>query len=290
MATSIFLAKLIGPFVLVARAWRCLLNAAALPRASPTSSCRQPGADLPVRRHHAAGRPRDRAGASTSGPPTGACSSPSSAGSPSISGADPPRWRRSASPPSARRHRHQPVRLRASAPRSTSWSGACSAIFGYLHVNNRPQRELTTMNKPITAPELDHAQGHHRPARRLAQDLLASPRPRRTCACRSARSCCRRAPSEPPLPVYDTTGPYTDNDAVIDVENGLEAHPHRMGEGARRRRGIRRPPDQAGRQRQRHRQAPRPQLPEHAEAAGARSTASRSRNTNSPRPASSPRR
>jgi phosphomethylpyrimidine synthase len=27
---------------------------------------------------------------------------------------------------------------------------------------------------------------------------------------------------EPPLPVYDTSGPYTDNDAVIDVENGLE--------------------------------------------------------------------
>ncbi|HVX99599.1 MAG TPA: phosphomethylpyrimidine synthase ThiC [Pseudorhodoplanes sp.] len=26
---------------------------------------------------------------------------------------------------------------------------------------------------------------------------------------------------EPPLPVYDTTGPYTDNDAVIDVEKGL---------------------------------------------------------------------
>ena len=26
---------------------------------------------------------------------------------------------------------------------------------------------------------------------------------------------------EPPLPVYDTTGPYTDPDAVIDVEQGL---------------------------------------------------------------------
>ncbi len=28
-------------------------------------------------------------------------------------------------------------------------------------------------------------------------------------------------PSEPPLPVYDTTGPYTDPDVVIDVEKGL---------------------------------------------------------------------
>ena len=26
---------------------------------------------------------------------------------------------------------------------------------------------------------------------------------------------------EPPVPVYDTTGPYTDPDAVIDVEQGL---------------------------------------------------------------------
>ncbi len=27
---------------------------------------------------------------------------------------------------------------------------------------------------------------------------------------------------EPNLPVYDTTGVYTDNDAVVDVENGLK--------------------------------------------------------------------
>src|ERR1700752_1143549 len=27
---------------------------------------------------------------------------------------------------------------------------------------------------------------------------------------------------EPPLPVYDTSGPYTDNDVTIDVENGLK--------------------------------------------------------------------
>ena len=40
---------------------------------------------------------------------------------------------------------------------------------------------------------------------------------------------------------------YTDNDVAIDVETGAQARPRRMGEGARRRRGIRRPPDQAGR-------------------------------------------
>src|SRR5690242_645176 len=31
-----------------------------------------------------------------------------------------------------------------------------------------------------------------------------------------------QASGEPPLPVYDTSGPYTDNDAAIDVENGLQ--------------------------------------------------------------------
>src|SRR5262245_30366642 len=29
---------------------------------------------------------------------------------------------------------------------------------------------------------------------------------------------------EPPLPVYDTTGPYTDPDVAIDVEKGLRRH------------------------------------------------------------------
>ena len=31
---------------------------------------------------------------------------------------------------------------------------------------------------------------------------------------------------EPPLPVYDPSGPYTDPDAAIDVERGLAARPH----------------------------------------------------------------
>ena len=47
---------------------------------------------------------------------------------------------------------------------------------------------------------------------------------------------------------------------------GPQAHARRVGARARRRRGIPGPPDQAGRQRQRQRQAPRAQLPEHAEA------------------------
>ena len=46
------------------------------------------------------------------------------------------------------------------------------------------------------------------------------------------------ASGEAPLPVYDTTGPYTDPDVTIDVEKGLTRAAHRMGQGARRRRGI----------------------------------------------------
>jgi len=47
---------------------------------------------------------------------------------------------------------------------------------------------------------------------------------------------------EPNLPVYDTSGPYTDTSVTIDVNAG-----HRLGEGARRRRGISGPRRQAGR-------------------------------------------
>ena len=46
------------------------------------------------------------------------------------------------------------------------------------------------------------------------------------------------AATEPPVPVYDTTGPYTDPDATIDVERGFPAHAHRLGARARRRRGV----------------------------------------------------
>ena len=97
------------------------------------------------------------------------------------------------------------------------------------------------------------------------------------------------ATGEPPLPVYDTTGVYSDPDVAIDVEKGLAAHPHRMGQGARRRRAIRRPADPAGRQRQRHRKTSCAQFPQHAEAvAGARRQASHPIRVGEA-PASSPR-
>ena len=44
---------------------------------------------------------------------------------------------------------------------------------------------------------------------------------RPSCACPCARSRSSASSGEPPVPVYDTTGPYTDPDATIDVEQGL---------------------------------------------------------------------
>ncbi len=43
---------------------------------------------------------------------------------------------------------------------------------------------------------------------------------------------------EPPLPVYDTSGPYTDETVDDRRRKGTVARAHRLGEGARRRRGI----------------------------------------------------
>ena len=71
---------------------------------------------------------------------------------------------------------------------------------------------------------------------------------------------------EPPVPVYDPSGPYTDPDATIDVEQRPAAPARGVGPRTRRRRRLSRPPHQACRQRQCQRQAPRPQLCQHAEA------------------------
>ena len=85
---------------------------------------------------------------------------------------------------------------------------------------------------------------------------------------------------EPPLPVYDTSGVYTDNDVAIDVEKGLKRS--RI-EWVKERGGVEeyegrpiKPVDNGNVSRQ----APRPRLHQHAEADARRSTASRSPNTN----------
>ena len=190
MTTSIFLARLIGPFAL-ALGLALVCPGRGIPRLRRRIHG-QPGADLPVRRHHAAGRPRHRA--------------------------DPQRLDRRL----ARRHHHrrlargrhrrhpharpatgrrqgagrdrQPAHPAKSAPRSGSRSVRCSASSA-IFADNRFHPELE-----------DHEQTRHRPrprsrprsppARWSARARSTPiPRPRRTCACRSARSCCRRAPA-----------------------------------------------------------------------------------------------
>ena len=76
--------------------------------------------------------------------------------------------------------------------------------------------------------------------------------------------------NEPNLPVYDTTGVYSDPDVTIDVEKGLD---RTRIEWVKERGGVEQyegRPIQAGRQRQRHRQTPGAQLPQHAEAVAGR--------------------
>jgi phosphomethylpyrimidine synthase len=93
---------------------------------------------------------------------------------------------------------------------------------------------------------------------------------------------------EPPLPVYDTTGPYTDPDAAIDVEKGL---PRPRIAWVKERGGVE---EYEGRPIRPSTTAMSPASIWRAISPIRRSRggpwrASRSRNTSSPRPASSPR-
>ena len=92
--------------------------------------------------------------------------------------------------------------------------GAVLCYFGF-------RSGVTVMNKPVTAADLVTPKVTTGAAARLAQGLFRArgrARPARAAARDRAR--CDRS-GEPPLPVYDTTGPYTDPDVTIDVEKGL---------------------------------------------------------------------
>ena len=161
-------------------------------------------------------------------------------------------------------------------------------LFSPLTIRTR-KREQSAMNNHDLRLRLETPKVTTGPAARLAQGLRQA-RDRAGPARAHARDRLTKASGEPPLPVYDTTGPYTDPDVAIDVEKGLKRAPHRLGERARRRRGIRRP------RRSRPRttatspaSTPRASIrPSTGRCAG--STATRSRSSNSPATASSPRR
>ena len=91
------------------------------------------------------------------------------------------------------------------------------------------------------------------------------------------------AAGEPPLPVYDTSGPYTDPDVVIDVEQGPRRA--RRSDWVRERGGVEEYDGRAVKPRTtamsgKHARA---RLPERAPAAARPSATRRSRNTNGPR-------
>ncbi len=67
-----------------------------------------------------------------------------------------------------------------------------------------------------------------------------------TCACAMREIDLAPSANEPPVRVYDTSGPYTDPAVAIDIRTGLRRLRADWIRGARRCRGVRRPRDQAG--------------------------------------------
>ena len=76
------------------------------------------------------------------------------------------------------------------------------------------------MNKPITAADLVTPKVTTGPLA-ASRKVYASPDSAPDLRVPVREIALHPSANEPPLPVYDTTGPYTDPDAVIDVERGL---------------------------------------------------------------------
>ena len=75
------------------------------------------------------------------------------------------------------------------------------------------------MNKPVASAELKPAvtTGPLTSSRKI----FVTPDEAPDCACRSREIILSEGAGEPNLPVYDTSGPYTDPDVTIDVNAGL---------------------------------------------------------------------
>jgi phosphomethylpyrimidine synthase len=76
------------------------------------------------------------------------------------------------------------------------------------------------MNKPITAADLVTPKVTTGPLA-ASRKVYASPEAAPELRVPIREIALHESANEPPLPVYDTTGPYTDPDVVIDVERGL---------------------------------------------------------------------
>ncbi len=94
------------------------------------------------------------------------------------------------------------------------------------------------MNKPVSPNDLVTPKVTTGPISG-SRKIHVTPDSRARPACAAARDRADAGPpTKPPLPIYDTSGPYTDIDAVIDVEKGLKRARTAWVEGTRRRRGI----------------------------------------------------
>ena len=77
------------------------------------------------------------------------------------------------------------------------------------------------MNKPIASADFSTPKVTTGPIVG-SRKIYCEARRRARAARAAARDRAVGSSNEPPLPVYDTTGPYTDNDVAIDVEKGLK--------------------------------------------------------------------
>ena len=102
------------------------------------------------------------------------------------------------------------------------------------------------MNKPITAADLVTPKVTTGPLP-ASRKIYCSPDAAPELRVPLREIILEQSAKEPNVTVYDTTGPYSDPDVDHRRRERPRPRPHRMGQGARRRRGIRRPPDPAGR-------------------------------------------
>src|SRR5262245_51594766 len=99
--------------------------------------------------------------------------------------------------------------LAAKAPVSSKAYPDCARQKG-IAMNKPISASELTVPKVTTGPLTSSRKVYARPE--MAPDLRVPVR----------EIVLSEASGEPPLPVYDTTGPYTDSDVAVDVEQGLK--------------------------------------------------------------------
>src|SRR5581483_10924059 len=86
--------------------------------------------------------------------------------------------------------------------------------------NHEAESRERPMNKPVTAADLVTPKVTTGPLP-ASRKIYSTPEAAPDLRVPMREIVLSEASGEPPLPVYDTTGPYTDPDVTIDVEKGL---------------------------------------------------------------------